>query len=143
MAAIEQCHRKAAKSRIKPWITKDRWYQKYSLSDGYDNRNPSKKVEQKSLADKYAIGDEISSIEAVNPELQNDTRPRFFDNVTKTWTLLDSGSCVSCIPRNTKDKLDPKVKLRAVNGQSIPTYGSAVVTIRIGRKEYSIEAIQK
>ena len=90
VAAIEQCHRKAAKSRIKPWITKDRWYQKYSLSDGYDNRNPSKKVEQKSLADKYAIGDEISSIEAVNPELQNDTRPRFFDNVTKTWTLLDS-----------------------------------------------------
>ena len=81
-------------------------------------------------------------MERSNPDLQNDVRPRFFDNVTKTWTLLDSGSCVSCVPRGPQDKLDPRVKLRAVNGQSIPTYGTEIIKIRIGRKEYSIEAIK-
>ena len=131
VAAIEQCHRKAA--RLKH--PRENWYQRYSLENGYEFQDPIQ-------VPKYHMGDEIPSIEAVNPDLQNDVRPRFFDNVTRTWTLLDSGSCVSCVPKGPQDKLDPRVKLRAVNGQSIPTYGTEVITVRIGRKEYSIEAIK-
>ena len=132
IAAIEQCLSKSASSS-----TRNRWYQKYSLSDSYAKDNGEAE------APKYLIGDEVSAIEAVNdPELRTDSRPRFFDNITKTWSLLDSGSCVSCIPKQPNDKIDSKFKLRAVNGQSIPTFGTEMVQIRIGRKTYEIEAIK-
>ena len=85
----------------------------------------------------------MDSIEAVSdPELYSDTRPRFFDNFTKSWTLLDSGSCVSCVPRGPDDKIDTSLNLKAVNGQSIPTFGTKLLKIRIGRKEYEIEAVK-
>ena len=55
---------------------------------------------------------------------------------------MDSGSCVSCIHKQPNDKIDSKFKLRAVNGQSIPTFGTETIQIRIGRKTYEIEAIK-
>ena len=88
---------------------------------------------------------EVSAIEALNHNdgaYGLDVRPRFFDNVSKTWTLLDSGSCVSCIPREDKDVIDPNLRLKAVNGSFIPTYGSQIITIQIGRKTYQIQAIK-
>ena len=132
IAAIEQCLPKPAKI-----LTRDKWYQSYSLPDSY--------IKDRGVRPppKYQVGEHVSSIEAVNdPKLQTDFRPRVFDNITKTWTLLDSGSCVSCIPKDPEDKIDPSFKLRAVNGQSIPTFGSKIVQIRIGRKQYEIEAIK-
>ena len=136
IAAVEQCLSKPANNML----TRDKWYQTYSLTDTYVRGN--EKVRTKS--DAYEIGDEISSIEAVNdPGLLADSRPRFFDNLTKTWSLLDSGSCISCIPKGPNDKMDANFKLRAVNGQCIPTFGSEVVKIRIGRKTYEIEAVKK
>ena len=62
--------------------------------------------------------------------------------MSKTWTLLDSGSCVSIIPRKPEDKIDSNFRLRSVNGSSIPTFGSQMVEIRIGRKTYEIEAVK-
>ena len=134
VAAVEQ-------SRFAAFLhPKNSWYQNYSVQDGFVNETDFKTGASKKV---YEVGDEISAMEAVNdPILQEDTRPKFFDNVTKTWSLLDSGACVSCIPKGPNDKMDSSFKLRAVNGQCIPTFGSEVIQIRIGRKQYEIEAIK-
>ena len=69
IAAIEQGLSKSASSS-----TRNRWYQKYSLSDSYAKDNG------KAEEPKYRIGEEVSAIEALNdPELQADSRPRFFE----------------------------------------------------------------
>ena len=88
---------------------------------------------------------EIAAISALNHKpgaYGLDIRPKVYDNKTKSWILLDSGSCVSCIPKQPEDKVDPSFKLKAVNGGSIPTFGSEEISIRIGRKEYKIEAVK-
>ena len=91
----------------------------------------------------YNTGDIISSIEAVNPNLTEyfDIRPKVFDNETKKWILLDSGSCVSCYPAGPSDVLNPQIKLKSVNGGNIDTYGTKVMTLKIGRKSYHINAV--
>ena len=137
IAAIEQCRKIAARRFLPKPLVRDKWRQSYTVPESYA-RNTEMKPPTK-----YNIGDTIASIEAVqSSELSTDLRPKFFDNVTKTWTLLDSGSCVSCVPKDPDDKIDPAFKLRAVNGQSIPTFGTKVISIRIGRKQYEIEAIK-
>ena len=70
-----------------------------------------------------------------------DIRPKVYDNITKKYVLLDSGSCVSCSPAGPDDILDPSFKLRSVNGGEINTYGVRKMTLRLGRKEYSIDAV--
>ena len=88
---------------------------------------------------------EVSAIEAIrhNPGSYGlDIRPKVYDNKSKSWTLLDSGSCVSTTPKQPGDVIDPNFKLRAVNGGSIATFGTEVITIRIGRKQYDIEAVK-
>ena len=49
---------------------------------------------------------------------------------------------MSCCPKDPGDKIDPAFKLRAVNGQSIPTFGTKILSVRIGRKQYEVEAIK-
>lgn len=88
---------------------------------------------------------EIDAISALNHKPGSyglDIRPKVYVAKGKTWTLLDSGSCVSCIPKGPKDKIDPNFRLRAVNGGSIATFGSEEITIRIGRKQYDILAVK-
>ena len=88
---------------------------------------------------------EIAAISALNHKPGSyglDIRPKVYDSKEKAWVLLDSGSCVSCIPKKPGDKIDPSFKLKAVNGGSIPTFGSEEISIRIGRKEYSIQAVK-
>ena len=88
---------------------------------------------------------EIAAISALNHKpgaYGLDIRPKVFDNKQKVWTLLDSGSCVSCIPKAPNDKIDPNLRLRAVNGSSIATFGTETISIRLGRKEYDIEAVK-
>ena len=92
----------------------------------------------------YHVGDRISAIDAINHrsgEFGVDTRPKIYDNVTKQWVLLDSGSCVSCQPAGPNDIIDPSFKLRSVNGGQIDTFGTKTMTLRMGRKTYEIEAI--
>ena len=113
IAAVERCLSQTVDPRKS-------WYQDYTVPGTYVKDTGIKQVEKV----RFQVGDEVSSIEAVSdPVLINDTRPRFFDNISKTWTLLDTGSCVSCTAKEPGDKLDPNVRLRAVNGQSIPTFG--------------------
>ena len=88
---------------------------------------------------------EIAAIDAIKFRPGSyglDIRPKVFDNKSKTWTLLDSGSCVSIIPRKPTDVIDPSYRLRSVNGSPIHTFGSEVISVRIGRKSYDIEAIK-
>ena len=131
IAAVEQCRPKSANFQT----TRQKWYQQYTVPGTY-YKGPEKVIE------KYKVGDEIDAIEAVNEPHCQDARPRVFDNISKAWTLLDSGSCVSCVPKEPGDVIDPSFRLKAVNGQSIPTFGSKLVKIRIGRKEYEINAIK-
>ena len=135
IAYVERCQ--SLKTEEIP--KRDLWYQTYSVQETYVKDTGVKhKVEPQ-----YKVGETIASIEAVNdPMLDSDFRPRVFDNITQTWTLLDSGSCVSCTPKEPGDKIDPSFRLRAVNGNTIPTFGTKKVQIRIGRKQYEIEAIK-
>ena len=49
---------------------------------------------------------------------------------------------MTCIPKGTNDVIDNSIKLRSVNGGSIPTFGSEEIVIRLGRKTYKIRAIK-
>ena len=88
---------------------------------------------------------EISAIDAIKHVPGSyglDIRPKVFDNITQSWILLDSGSCVTCTTKKPGDSIDPNFRLRSVNGGIIPTYGSEEISVRIGRKEYKIKAIK-
>ena len=88
---------------------------------------------------------EISAIDAVNHRQGSyglDIRPKVFDNKTKSYVLLDTGSCVSCTSKKPGDVVDPNLRLRSVNGGVIPTFGTEEISIRLGRKEYKIDAVK-
>ena len=56
-----------------------------------------------------------------NPEV--DIRPRFYDNLSKQYILVDTGAQVSCCPPSPSDKIDPTVILETVDGSKMPCYG--------------------
>ena len=86
---------------------------------------------------------EVSAIEALSKQwFENDVRPKLYDKISKTWILCDSGSVVTCIPKQPNDVIDTSIRLKSVNGGAIPTFGSEELTIRLGRKSYSIQAIK-
>ena len=123
--------------------TQEKWYQTYTLSEGFAKNKGCDMSFSKNYPE-FKVGSEVSAIEALN-HLPNifglDTRPKIFDNVSKQWVLLDSGSVVSCYPAGPNDILDPTFKLKSVNGGTIDTFGYKEMTLRIGRKTYSIQAI--
>ena len=88
------------------------------------------------------IGEEVSAIEAIYRRGTNfDTRPKVYNSMTKSYVLLDTGSCVSCTPKQENDIEDPYFKLKSVNGGSIATYGTRKIEWQMGRKRYCVEAI--
>ena len=113
-----------------------RWGEKYILPDGKFLRDDGSPLPRKKCQ-------EISALEAVSKGLfAGDIRPKMFDKISKTWTLLDSGSVVSCIPRKPDDVIDPKVQLRSVNGSPIATFGTEEIEVKLGRKPYKIKVIK-
>ena len=70
-----------------------------------------------------------------------DCRLKLFDNVTRTWRLLDTGAMVSVCPPSATDKLDKSFVLEAVDGSRIPTYGSKQIQVRLGRKTFKVKFI--
>ena len=70
-----------------------------------------------------------------------DIRPRLHDNSTGTDRLVDSGSQISVIKKSPQDKVDPTLRLIAVNGSKIDTYGVKELVVKIGRKSYPIQAV--
>ena len=70
-----------------------------------------------------------------------DIRPRVYDNATQEWVLVDTGSQVSVIKPGPNDKVNPLLRLEAVNGTEIPCYGKKAHNVRLGRKTYHIDAV--
>ena len=69
-----------------------------------------------------------------------DIRPRIFDNISKSWQLIDTGAQVSCVAPGPHDKPDPRIRLETADGSDLECYGKKSHTVRIGRKEFHIDA---
>ena len=90
------------------------------------------------------LGSVVSAVEAKDwsPAVHNcDIRPRLLDKATGAFRLIDSGSQITATRRQPDDKIDPTLKLVAVNGSQIQTYGIRQLNIKIGRKSYEIPAV--
>ena len=120
IAAIERCHPLSAKS---VWST---YPQKPVAQIEFENlvSEAANAIAEDNPYENVVPG-EISAIEAMKFKSGSyglDIRPKVFDNKTKSWVLLDSGSCVSCEPKQPGDVIDPNFKLKSVNGGSIATF---------------------
>ena len=71
-----------------------------------------------------------------------DSRPHFYDPKLKQCLLVDSGSAVTAWPPDPGDKIDPSMKLRAVNGSKLNCYGYKKITIQLNRKKLHFQAIK-
>ena len=82
----------------------------------------SKQVPQESSQLDYEIvpTHEISS--ASFDELI-DIRPRIYDKIAKSWTLLDTGSQISVLKPGPEDVLDPRLQLETVDGSKMGCFG--------------------
>ena len=70
-----------------------------------------------------------------------DIRPRVWCNKSKKWLLCDTGSQVSVVPPSDGDVLQPHLRLETVAGTQMACYGKKMLTVRLNRKEYHIEAV--
>ena len=88
------------------------------------------------------LGEVVPAVEAVGWSCpSSDIRPRLRDDSTGQFRLIDSGSMITAAKRNPEDKIDNTIKLIAVNGSRIPTYGVREISFNIGRKRYSMQAV--
>ena len=70
------------------------------------------------------FGTVVPAIEAVDWQVPNcDVRPRLLDKSSGQFRLRDSGSMISATKKLPGDKQDHSMKLIAVNGSNIKTYG--------------------
>ena len=74
-----------------------------------------------------------------NSKGKNDLRPRVWCNKLKMSFLVDSGAAVSIVPRSrVKDvTVSQDVKLKAVNGSAIQTYGKRTFRLQLGRAHFT------
>ena len=96
------------------------------------------------LVDGFKAGGEVSALVASSQSPGSrglDCRPKFFDGITTTWKLCDTGSMITVVRKSQDDKIDKNKKLQAVNGSSITCYGQKDIEIKIGRKSYKIKAV--
>ena len=108
---LERCPKLGPKKKYNNSKTKDNWYQRYSLPDDKFASRDGKNTlsEESSEKMQWQPGQIISAIEAIQyrQDTQNvDIRPKVYDKITQAWTLIDSGSCVSCSPRQEGDVED-------------------------------------
>ena len=102
-------------------------------------------IEKAVMVDPYKAdvpdGTVIPAVEAVDWSGNSDIRPRLLDKSTGQFRLLDSGSMITAAKKLPGDKPDNSLKLVAVNGSEIKTYGVRNLEIKIGRKSYSMPAV--
>ena len=131
IAAVE--HKVATPSRLK---ISSNWTQSYTLPNGKYLKDDGSSLPVRECR-------EISALEAVAKGLfEGDIRPKLYDKNSKSWTLLDSGSVVSCVPKGPNDVIDTQVQLRSVNGGQIATFGTEEIEIKIGRNPYRMQVIK-
>ena len=88
----------------------------------------------------------LSSIAASQwPEGQNgyDTRPRFYDPLSGTHCLVDTGSAICAVAAGPDDVPDPALALMAANGTMIECCGYKTMEVQIGRKRYSFSPMAR
>ena len=84
----------------------------------------------------------VPAVEAVDWSGNSNIRPRIWDNSAGQFRLIDSGSMITATQRLPGDKPDNRLRLIAVNGSEIKTYGIRELSkIKIGRKQYKMPAI--
>ena len=66
-----------------------------------------------------------------NSQEVSDLRPHYFDPVMKETLLVDSGSQVTAVPPDPGDVEDKAVRLKAVNGTVIKTFGFKKISLKI------------
>ena len=89
-------------------------------------------------------GSVVRAIDAVHWSIGQrncDIRPRLLDKSSGIKRLIDTGSQISITRKGPDDKVDESLKLVAVNGSKICTYGVKEITVKIGRKEYRVQAL--
>ena len=87
------------------------------------------------------IGVEVPTLSAVGwskGKHNVDIRPRLVDKSTGIARLVDSGAQLSATTKQPGDQVDNSVRLVAVNGSRIQTYGVREISLKIGRKTYKI-----
>ena len=73
-----------------------------------------------------------SAIEAAKMNsAELDMRPYLYDKTSKSYMLLDLGASVTAFPPDPGDKPDPKVFLKAINGNRLRSYGTKQVEVQI------------
>ena len=79
------------------------------------------------------VGVEVPTLSAVDwPKGHNvDIRPRLVDQKSGVSRLIDSGAQLSATKKLPGDKLDSSVRLVAVNGSQIQTYGIRNIELKI------------
>ena len=85
------------------------------------------------------VGKVIPSVGAVDWARAHDVdiRPRLVEPSGEV-RLIDSGSQISVTKRLPEDKLDNSLRLVAVNGSKIQTYGIRQIAVKINRKRYDM-----
>ena len=80
------------------------------------------------------FGEVVPTVDAVGwsrGQRNCDIRPRLKDESTGTFRLIDSGSMITAAMRGPDDKVDDSVRLVAVNGSRIRTYGTKIITFNL------------
>ena len=77
--------------------------------------------------------------EVAKVDTNEDSRPRLYCPVAKKWMLVDTCAQVSVWPKTDYEDatIDRNLALQAVNGTRIPTFGTRIRQIKLGRKAYS------
>ena len=82
----------------------------------------------------------VPSIEICNLSESRDIRPKMVDGLGVEY-LLDSGSMACVIPAGPKDRVDPNISLKSVDGKRFDCFGRKEIEIKINRKTYRITAM--
>ena len=87
----------------------------------------------------FKVGIQEEAKKVAKSKTANDLRPRVWCNKLKMSFLVDSGAAVSIIPRSRVKDVTPSedVKLRAVNGSTIQTYGKRTFRLQFGRAHFT------
>ena len=129
---------------------RDSWRESHIMPDSFESFSPRVESIDTVRAQGVQRSNESQIFQSVqaSPDLQSvqaspvDMRPHLYDKISGQYLLLDSGAQISACPPDPGDSEDPSMTLRAANGSKMKCYGTKRLSVRINRKEYSIQAIK-
>ena len=111
------------------------------LPDPKSKPSPQESDLSGSQIEKYEIIPPDEVFAASLEDSEYDIRPRVFDHVSQTFSLVDTGSQVSVLRPVPGDIIQPHIRLETVDGSQMPCYGKKEHSVRFGRKTYHIQAV--